>query len=141
MLVNFYHNNSTQDTINKNIISTGSIDIKLLSDVNFLQPILTIKNLPANSNYAYIPRFERYYFIDNVQKHYNGLVTISMRVDVLETYKNDIINTRANIVESETVLNANNIDYVSDKTENVIKYDFPNKPFTDTSIVLTTVAG
>lgn len=141
MLVNFYHNNSPRNTINKNIISTGNTAIKLLSDVNFLQPILTIKNLPENSNYAYIPRFERYYFIDSIQKHYNGFVTISMRVDVLETYKNDIINTRANIVESENVLNANNVDYVSEKTENVIKYDFPNNPFTDTSIVLSTVAG
>lgn len=141
MLVKFYHNNSTQNTINKNITSTGSIDIKLLSDVNFLQPVLTIKNLPENSNYAYIPHFERYYFIDSIQKHYNGFVTISMRVDVLETYKNDVINTRANIIESENILNANNVDYVSEKTENVITYNFPNNPFTDNSIVLTTVAG
>lgn len=42
-------------------------------------------------NYAYIPRFNRYYFINNISWN-NGIFILNLECDVLGTYKEDIGN-------------------------------------------------
>ena len=50
-------------------------------------------------NYAYIPDFDRYYFIDNVSWS-RGIWTISMHVDVLGSFRGDILNSRQYVLRS-----------------------------------------
>lgn len=46
---------------------------------------------PVDFNYLYIPLFNRYYFVDNYTINNKKLVTLSLSVDVLMTYKDYIL--------------------------------------------------
>ena len=63
---------------------------------------LEIEN-PTGFNYAYIPDFGRYYFISDMVSIRSGLWKISMRVDVLMSFKSDILNSQGIIVDTESV--------------------------------------
>lgn len=41
-------------------------------------------------NYAYIPRFKRYYFIEKMSVVRNNLISIFLTIDVLQSFQNDI---------------------------------------------------
>ena len=56
-------------------------------------PVLILEESVANimsANYCYIAEFHRYYFITDKTTDVNGLWTISLKVDVLESFKYDI---------------------------------------------------
>ena len=63
--------------------------------------------LKYNYNYMYIGEFNRYYFIDDISSVVTGIWTISARVDVLMSFKNDIRQCSAIIDKVENELNAN----------------------------------
>lgn len=70
-------------------------DCVLKSETSVLNPTITLNaNLTsiATYNYAYIPHFNRYYFIDDVKSIRNNLIEISMTSDALASYRNDIGN-------------------------------------------------
>ena len=69
--------------------TTFSIELKSPCDI--IQPTIVINqaNLGLIPNYAYIPQFERYYFVVS-QKWENGLWHIGMKVDALATWKTEI---------------------------------------------------
>lgn len=106
MNVELYKTNSPKNKINKLLNSATIIQAKLLNDVNLQSPILLLQDnnnsFLTNYNYCYIPYFQRYYFIESMNKNINGLITIKLSVDVLMSFASDIMNSYANIVESET---------------------------------------
>ena len=51
-------------------------------------------------NYAYIPAFKRWYFIQNTESFRSGLTVVTMTVDVLMSYKEAIMNSTAIITRS-----------------------------------------
>ena len=53
-------------------------------------------------NYAFIPEFNRYYFVTDVVTLQNDMYSISLRCDVLMTYRLDIMNQSAFINRSES---------------------------------------
>lgn len=52
-------------------------------------------------NYVYIDKFKRYYFVNDVVYN-NNMWVISLVVDVLATYRNDIMNSRQYIIRNAT---------------------------------------
>lgn len=58
-------------------------------------------------NYMYIGAFNRYYFIDDIVNVSNNRWIIYASVDVLMSFKNDILSTSAIIEKSENELNSN----------------------------------
>lgn len=56
-------------------------------------------------NYAYIPRFNRYYFINNVSWD-NGMFILNLRCDVLGTYKEKIGNYKGFVLRSSAASNS-----------------------------------
>lgn len=75
---------------------TISLDIGVTSD-------------PSQYNYAYIPAFNRYYFIEEWFFE-SALWSASLRVDVLATYKTDIGNASLYIMRAYGAHNGNIID-------------------------------
>lgn len=83
-----------------------------------------------NYNYMYIAEFNRYYFITDVQTVANNRWIISAQVDVLYSFINDILQTKAIIDKTEDEKNANlylnDGSFVMDSRKyNQIK-EFPN---------------
>ena len=89
---------SPNNMINKTVTIvtdyTGAVARVNLSVEN---PVLILEESVANimnANYCYIAEFNRYYFITDKTADANGLWTISLKVDVLESFKNDIFNLK-----------------------------------------------
>lgn len=68
-----------------------------------------VTNDPSQYNYAYIPAFDRYYFIE--EWYYDrALWTATLKVDVLATYKTEIGNSTLYIMRSAAVHDGSIID-------------------------------
>lgn len=63
-------------------------------------PVINNANLMF-ANYAYIEDFRRYYYITNITSIHNSVWQLTMRVDVLMSYKNDIYSLKALVVRNE----------------------------------------
>lgn len=66
-------------------------------------------NDPSQYNYAYIPDFDRYYFIEEWYFE-RALWTASLKVDVLATYKTEIGNSNLYVMRSASENDGNIID-------------------------------
>ena len=64
---------------------------------------------PSQYNYAYIPNFDRYYFIEEWYFD-RALWTASLKVDVLATYKTEIGNANLYVMRCASEQNGNIID-------------------------------
>lgn len=99
MILTFYKNTSANNVIGKILTEPMNMNIFLKGDVDISNPILRLAVGADESlsqyNYCFIPELGRYYFIDNVSNFNARIVDLSCSVDVLETYKDDILNSHA----------------------------------------------
>lgn len=142
MKINFYNCLDDYNKLNKTLSNKTELDIVLKERNNFINPNIILKNQIHNFsyNYCFIPSFNRYYFIENIEILNNNLLLLSLKIDVLMTYKNDINNSFVTITESSEILNENKLNYDSEDIENITKIDL-NNPFTGNSDILITVNG
>lgn len=107
MVIQFLHNKSEYNTINKNTELIVEKTITLKDDCDLVNPyvVLKLNDVLFSSNYAYIPDFKRYYFITGIEILSKTLVAISMHVDVLESFKSDILAGTVHITESSNTDN------------------------------------
>lgn len=87
-------NNMIDKTVTIVADYTGAVARVNLSVEN---PVLILEESVANimsANYCYIAEFHRYYFITDKTADVNGVWTISLKVDVLESFKNDIFQLK-----------------------------------------------
>lgn len=108
--INLLNNNSPVEKIGKDLVSGVTLsDVVLKRDTSILRPVLTLASDEDiyTYNYLHIPVFGRYYFIDDIRSVHDNLWEISAHVDVLETYKTDILNNEA-ILENTQAVNINN---------------------------------
>ena len=79
-----------------------------------------INKYVLSANYAYIPEFNRYYFINDIISIRQNLWQISLSVDVLMSYKNQILETKAFVARNQNEFNKDIIDnecVLTDKEE------------------------
>lgn len=121
MNLHLYINHSDANVVDKDLtplftetVGQQNIDVglpgTLKEDCSIIDPIITIDSSVlsmaniADMNYAYIPEFERSYFIRNMV--FRGkLLEIQMHVDVLSTYKGNIRALSAIIARQEKKYN------------------------------------
>ena len=97
--------NMTQEKnkVTKNVTAGISIPGTLRDGTDVVNPSILVEKTVESIcgyNYAYIPEFKRYYFINNISSFRNSLSVISMTVDVLRTYQSTILNSNVIIVRS-----------------------------------------
>lgn len=94
---------SDENYINKEFTTGSSYQGVLKKDCSLERPVLIIKGLEEilNDNYVEIPQFNKSYFIRDITILENGYYQVSCEVDVLETYKNVILNNPCIIEASE----------------------------------------
>lgn len=91
MKIEFYTNLSDPDTLEKNISKVLELNGTLRDECNIENPIINIENNGiVGANYCYIPEFNRYYYIEDQTLVRNDIVRLSLKVDVLYTYKEQI---------------------------------------------------
>ena len=141
-----YNYNGQPNTINKTLTPFGTINVALRPEINVHNPTLKIQ-IPPNMydfNYVYIEDFKKYYFVENVRYIGGQTYLLTLSLDVLQTYKDVILQSTALIVESD---NANRDLSVNSNVFNVFpKTDilrFPNSKLFDKygSIIMVTLKG
>lgn len=112
MLITFYNNLSEKNVIRKTLSNALPLAGTLREATSVTNPTITIESpvTIVGYNYCYIPDFARYYYVVDVKSMRNNLWAVTLRVDVLMSFKNSILNTPA-IIDHAT--QQDTTDYMS----------------------------
>lgn len=122
MEVQFFYNVSDPRCINKTLIEGSTFEGQARDQISIMNPVVLFDTEDIiKYNYAYIPEFERYYSIDNIVAYRNNLYEVTMTVDVLMSFRRDILNCVA--VVDKQAMQENGDEYIDDGslvTDNVM---------------------
>lgn len=132
--------NRINKTLQENNEYTGVLNMTF----NVLNPIIRFRTrTPVTFNYVYIESLNRYYFVSEIEQN-GDICTVRLRVDVLQTYKENILASSATLAMGKNinkfVSNRTNIYDVRPKTK---KINFPNNGLLNETgtIVMITLKG
>lgn len=135
---------SNRKRINSTALPTGgglTRSCQLKDKSSLLNPILELSVGPSY-NYAYIPNYGRYYFI-NEWSFENGLWSASLSIDVLATWRNSVLGTMAFVEYSSSNYSKDIVDSrILTTNEKIISSIQSGSPlFDDTgSYILSTIS-
>lgn len=111
MELQLFQNKSSENTINKDLTLITTKNINLKQSTNLYQTFLVFKNDNTTdySKINYAKMLDKYYFVSHETLQNNSLIRLQLKEDVLETYKDDILNSSADIIEKSTPNNTRNI--------------------------------
>lgn len=93
MEIVLYVTGSEKHAINKNLQNGIEFTGSLRNESSVVNPVILIEmENPSQYNYCFIPDFNRYYFITDIVSIRTGLWRISCSVDVLMSFKTQILN-------------------------------------------------
>ena len=122
MEVIFYYNASDDRVINKTLVGGESFIGTPRDDVDVMTPIIRFESSEIlRYNYAYIPELQRYYTIQSINAFREGIWDVSMVVDVLMSFRGDIMALPV-IVDKQAMVE-NGDEYIDDGslvTDNVM---------------------
>ena len=144
MELKLYAVNDGENVINKTMTLKTTMEINLKRDVDIINPrLILIPNLPtgfSGINYAEIPELNRFYFVDSITNISATLWQLDLSCDVLETYKADILASKARLYRNlkpgdyfDTALESSHITTVA-------KYS-SNKGISDSETLIMTTVG
>lgn len=112
MELQLFQNKSSENTINKDLTLITTKNINLKQSTNLYQTFLVFKNdgVTDYSKINYAKMLDKYYFVSHETLQNNSLIRLQLKEDVLETYKDNILNCSADIIEKSTPNNVRNIE-------------------------------
>lgn len=142
MLMKLYTTKTPNNTIGKVLENETEYNIKFKSKADRTKPVVVLMSeTMIDFNYAYIPDFNRYYFVESIEVTPNKIYNISLRCDVLESFKNDILKSSGFVNQQTTTNKYYNSDYQTEikKEVDVIKSNVTLD--TTKSTILVTIGG
>lgn len=121
MEIKLFHNTSANNKIDKSLHSETTYNGNLRDDSKVVNPEIMIEasNL-TNFNYAYIPAFHRYYYIEEITSYRNNLWIVKLKVDVLMSFASDIKDLTC-VIEATEGYKGNEYLSASDSWVNMVK--------------------
>lgn len=112
MELKLYQNKSNENTINKDLTLITTKNINLKQSTNLYETFLVFKNdnLTDYIKVNYAKMLNKNYFVSHETLQNNSLIRLHLKEDVLETYKDNILNSSADIIEKSTPDNVRNIE-------------------------------
>lgn len=120
MQVTLYNTTSDRRRTNKDLTSMVATysNVRLKDDTSIINPVFILSGVTNNQfNYLYCPYLHRYYFVENVKYLTGDMLEVSCHVDVLMSFKTDILKHNAYILRQEKKF------YNSNQQKNGIFYD------------------
>lgn len=104
MELKLFQNKSSENTINKDLTLITTKNINLKQSTNLYQTFLVFKNdsVTDYSKINYAKMLNKCYFVSHETIQNNSLIRLQLKEDVLETYKDNILNSSADITEKST---------------------------------------
>lgn len=145
MEITLYNNKSPSNSINKNLYNATVFDMVYFKDVaNIQNPIIKLNSVinVKSFNYCYIPLFNRYYFINEINIKPNDFYIVNLTCDVLESFKNDILNSKGYIIQNTNVNAYYDSGYKSEVRKEINNY-YSNitMPYIKNNILVTIAGG
>ena len=136
-----YQNHSSNSRIDKSITHLHTYDCTFKHPTSIINPVIRIKASDTNvlkGNYGYIPKFNRFYYVNNVTSINGDIWEISLHCDVLMSFRDDIIerNVLFNHSESNYNLYLNDGSLQMDSRPKITWNKFPNSLTNDGTYVL-----
>ena len=138
-------NKSEKNKINKSLTSGVTLSGNLRNESNVVNPTIIVNtDNPTIYNYAYIPAFNRYYFITDYISLRTGIWQLNLKSDVLMSFKDSILNSNVLVNKTESVgknnyLSGNNwVNNCKTKTDII---SFSNGLLNDGQYILITAGG
>lgn len=108
MQLKLYKNYSENRQVEKNIADEIVLNGTLRNaNVSIVDPAILIEQDATifTYNYAYIPEFKRYYYIQNITSVRNNLLMLDMHCDVLMSFKDEFLGNDGYIDNSQLYAN------------------------------------
>lgn len=113
MNVIFYYNASDDRVINKVLISGETFIGVPRDELDVMAPVVRFESDGIlRYNYAYIPELQRYYVVNNIVAFREGVWDVTFAVDVLMSYRGDIMALPV-IVDKQSMVE-NGDEYIDD---------------------------
>ena len=111
MELQLFQNKSNENTINKDLTLITTKNINLKQSTNLYQTFLFLKNDKATdySKVNYAKMLNKFYFVSYETIANNKFIKLNLKEDVLETNKDFILNSYADIIGKSTPNNVRNI--------------------------------
>lgn len=145
MKIRLYYNSSENNVIGKTLSDVIELDGNLRDSSDITNPVIMItSDTKPNANYAYIDNFNRFYFISEITAYRSNSFILKLKVDVLESYKEQIKKLKVVLSGTENTgksmyLNSDIwIRNVKDKTDIIT---FPNGLSENGEFILITAGG
>ena len=144
MTIKLFNNVSEFRALDKQLTELATLTGSLREESSIITPTITVEGFTpyiATANYAQIPEFGRYYFIEEIESVRTGLWRLSLRVDVLYTYRTEIRRNYGIIERNEHKfdLKLNDGLFQTQQNPRIAAFSFP-AGFTQWNFVLA-VAG
>lgn len=112
MELKLFQNKSSENTINKDLTLITTKNINLKQSTNLYQTFLFLKNDKATdySKVNYAKMLNKFYFVSYETIANNKFIKLNLKEDVLETNKDFILNSYADIIGKSTPNNVRNIE-------------------------------
>ena len=141
LAVALYQNKSSNIRIDKDLTHLHTYDCILKESTSIINPTIRLKVTDVNvlkGNYCYIPKFNRFYYINNVTNINADTWELSLHVDVLMSFRDDIETRHVVFNHSESGYNLylNDGSLQMDSRPKITWNKFPNSLTNDGRYVL-----
>lgn len=112
MDIKLYTNLDENIKLDKELLGDLTLHCSIIENTDVLNPVVKVKLASIDPftiirvyNYAYIPDLNRYYYITDYKMDVGGITIIYLKVDVLMSYKESILNLSALISRNQYLYN------------------------------------
>lgn len=138
MKLEFFHTDDSSNTINKTLTKISEKDVTLKASTDILAPRMVFLAKDFTSKINYMKMLDKYYFVDLQFIRNNSLVIVNSSIDVLETYKDIILNSQADIIKKSS---AGNIKQENVLPTTISKTFNSDKTLTKSSSIIMITSG
>lgn len=138
MKLEFFHTDDSSNTINKTLTKISEKDVTLKASTDILSPRMVFLAKDFTSTINYMKMLDKYYFVDLQFIRNNSLVIVNSSIDVLETYKDIILDSQADIIKKSR---AGNIKQENVLPTTISKTFNSDKTLTKSSSVIMVTSG
>ena len=105
MNIKLYKTSSTENTADKVLTNELTVSCNIKGTLNMINPVLTLNYNEAylGYNYAYIPLFDRYYFLSPPDVTIGHEIIVKAREDYLSSHKANIRASEGRITRSKNM--------------------------------------
>ena len=134
--------------INKVVSIIDDVSATIKGALSVENPVLILQyksDIQSNVNYVYIPEYNRYYFVTDIINLTGGRYELHCKVDVLMSFKDNILNLSCIVDKQSSKDNANMYlddgSFVVQSKEFVDTINFPNGFNDNGEFILITAGG